>query len=500
MVQTSAVFSDYMVLQREKPIRVFGTANTPSVTVSFRDVTVTTPVEDGIWCATLPPQISGNEEEMLITDGTMTIHFRHIAVGEVWLAGGQSNMEWQIQQANDPQELLDEIISKQRIRYYQPPKDAVLQNVEQLEGESMWQLPTQENAIAWSAVASHFANMLSDELDLVVGILNCNWGGTSASAWVSTKALLENPALQSYLDDYTDATKGKTDAELIQAFDEYKEYEKRFNEQIAICYQNDPEMTWEKAISICGESRWPGPMGPTHHFRPGGLYTTMLSRLAPYTLRGFIYYQGESDDHKPHIYDQLLTTLIKTLRSDFCDDTLTFLIVMLPMFKYEADPDTKSWCYIREAQLKVSRTVPNTGIAVILELGEYNDIHPKDKKPVAKRLFLQALHHAYHKKVDAFAPILDAIIFDGNKAIVDFCYADGGLYSKTKEIHGFELAGIDHIFLPAKATIVGEQIFLQNEAIEHPLYARYDWTNYTIPSIFSKKTNFPLVPFRNDTD
>lgn len=164
-------------------------------------------------------------------------------------------------------------------------------------------------------------------------------------------------------------------------------------------------MLWSEVLKVAGECLWPEPLGPKSPFRAGGLQETMLKRINPYTLRGFIYYQGESDDHKPKIYAKLLTKLIDQWRCDWEDDELPFIFVQLPMFIGKEDKDQKNWLIIREEQMKVHKTIKNTGLAVILDCGEFDNIHPLDKETVGFRLAMQALYHVYGKILKAYGPI-----------------------------------------------------------------------------------------------
>lgn len=232
--------------------------------------------------------------------------------------------------------------------------------------------------------------------------------------------------------------------------------------------------------------------------RPSGLYHCMLQRVMPYTLRGFLYYQGESDDHKPHMYRKLLTRLIMQWREDWEDLTLPFLIVQLPMHRYKADPDYKHWCLIREAQMETFQTVKNTGIAVILDCGEFNEIHPKDKVPVGERLELQALYSVYHKisEQEAFGPIYQSFIYKDGGIELSFEHAEDGFMVKDK-VEGFEIAGEDRQYREAQVEIRGSKIFLSSPEVQKPLYARYCWTNYGNVTVFGKN-GIPLAPFRTE--
>ena len=207
----------------------------------------------------------------------------------------------------------------------------------------------------------------SEKLGVTVGIIGCNWGGTSASCWMSREFLGQQLCLSSYLEEYDSIVAKQDEAEYLKEWEEYLVYQAEFDKNVGNYYATSPNPTWDEAIRLFGENKYPGPVGPRNEHRPCGLYETMVSRIAPYTLAGFLYYQGEEDDHKPYTYYELLSTLVKQWRHDWKDDTLPFMLVQLPIFQGEGEPDYQNWPFIREAQMKLYNTVKNTGIAVILD-------------------------------------------------------------------------------------------------------------------------------------
>ena len=340
-----------------------------------------------------------------------------------------------------------------------------------------------------------FARKLAKELGVTVGLIGCNWGGTSGSAWVDRKTLDTNKELNSYLEEYDKAIEGKSVQEQEKEYADYLDYDKAWNEKSQEVYKKEPDASWDKVQELCGENKWPGPINCVNPYRPAGLFETMLSRVCPYTLRGFLYYQGESDDHKPNTYYTLLTSLISLWRNIWNDEKLPFIIVQLPMFKYKNDPDYKHWCLIREAQMRAFQTVKNTGIAVITDCGELDNIHPTDKLPVGERLCLQAQKLAYGMNVKAFGPIYSSYEYINGGIKLSFEYAENGFNVKDEEPIGFEIAGEDKKFYPAKAEITENKIFISSEKVSVPVYARYCWVNYGEVNIYNE-TGIPLAPFR----
>lgn len=499
--KVAKVFSSSMVLQREKNIKVFGSGeNGATVTVTLQQNEVKTIVENGTWQAILPPMKAAEGCTMTVTCEEEQVIFDDIAIGEVWLAGGQSNMELEVKDCAESKEILEQD-KDINVRYYYTEKHSIKDKVfYEAENNSRWYKFGTEDVKRWSAVAYLFARNISKELGVTVGIIGCNWGGTSASCWVDKESLSIDKELNQYNEEYAKAVEGKSIEQQIKEFDEYAEYQAEFDKKCAKEYEKNPEISWDEVQKICGENRWPGPMNCKNPCRPGGLYECMLQRISPYTLRGFIYYQGESDDTKSETYYKLLSHLIGQWRKEWDDDSLPFLMVQLPMNRYEVDPDWKNWCIIRENQMKTFQTIKNTGIAVILDCGEFNEIHPKRKAPVGERLAFQAFYHVYHTIDDkhAFGPIYQSCVYKEHGMELHFQYAEEGFVVKDGQ-QMFEIAGADKKYIPAKAKIEGDTIFVWAEGLDNPMYARYCWSNYCDVTIFGKN-GIPLAPFRTSVN
>jgi sialate O-acetylesterase len=506
MLTVAAVFSSHMVLQREKRIAVWGQGDGAEIQVSLRGgelspVVVSEQIRGGAWFTELPPQEAGGPYELEVTDGTETIVFSDVMIGEVWLAGGQSNMEFELQNCKGGAETVA-AATPGAVRFYYTPKVAWLgEEHTAAERASTWELFTPETSAKWSAVGYFFAERIAKELGVTVGVIGCNWGGTSASCWMGREALAEQKSLSSYLEEYDRATEGQDPEQYVRDYEDYLAYQAVFDQKVGEYYKDNPNANWDEAIALFGESRYPGPMGPRNFTRPCGLYETMLKRVAPYTIAGAIYYQGEEDDHKPYLYRTLLTALITQWRRDWKDDTLPFLIVQLPVFRNEGEDDYKNWPFIREAQMQVFETVKNTGIAVALELGEDRNIHPLDKLPVGERLAGQALAFVYHRKKaeDVFGPVLSGWYVKENQIILSFDYAKDGFTFEGDGDFGFEIAGEDKKYYPAELKTDGNRIAVWADAVEKPGYARYCWTNYRKVGVFGKN-GLPMAPFRTSMD
>ncbi len=547
-LKTAAVFSNHMVLQRDKNVKVFGEGvDGTRVSVVLEGPEgirkADAPVKDGRFIVELMALPAGGPYEMTVSDGTDTIAFNDIMIGEVWLAGGQSNMEYELQNADQGLEALAQD-KEPNVRFYYTQKIAYMdEHFYEAEAKTGWECFGDPGTCYWSAVGYFFARKLARELGVTVGIIGCNWGGTSASAWMDRESLTEDSELKSYVDEYEAAIEGKSVEQQIAEYDAYEEYHAIWGKKAEECAKIDPMMPWDEILERCGECQWPGPMCCKNPFRPAGLYECMLMRVCPYTMRGVIWYQGESDDHKPRMYEKLFTKMIRKWREYWDDTQMPFLFVQLPMHRYQQDPDFKNWPLIREAQMNVYRMVKNTGIAVITEYSQFHEIHPKKKLPVGERLELQAMHHVYHRipAEEAFGPLYESYriceeapaVFAGACAVdgeintsgsigagieLSFAYAEDGFEvrkagadevetksdSATDRMtdgclpEGFEIAGEDKVFVPAKCIIAGTKMYVYSEAVSHPRYVRYAWTNYMVVNVFGKKNGIPLAPFRTN--
>ena len=509
----AAVFSDNMVLQRNKPIAVFGEGEdgkSVKAVISYvkdgqkKSNEAETTAVAGRWLLYLPEMRENTDCSMLVTDGETTYEYTNIAIGEVWLCGGQSNMEFEIQNMTGGKEHLEN--DHPNVRFYYTQKKAHIDD-EFLESErnTAWQEFDSESAKCWSGVGYLYGKQLSEALGITVGLIGCNWGGTSASAWMSEEYLASDEDTATYFDDYSKAVEGKSDEELVQAYKDYLVYEVEWNKKCDELYATVPGISWDEVQERIGVCQWPGPMCSIHPYRPNGLYHTMVERVLPYSMRGWIYYQGESDDHKPHFYYKLMNLLIKQWRDDWKDESMPFLFVQLPGHQYIQDEDRKNWCIIREAQEQIAQTIAHTGMAVLIDAGEFNDIHPKDKVKVGDRLCRQALYKVYGLmgEEEAESPIYDSCRIDGDKVTVSFKYVSNGLVvtGDTDEIIGFELAGADKIYHAAKAHLSDNQVIVTSEEVKEPVSVRYLWTNYPRDGVnLYNHYGLPVAPFRSSVD
>ncbi len=504
-MKTAPIFSDNMVLQRHKNIRVFGSCSgrEQRITVSIPELHASAEavITGSRWEAVLPALPECDSCTLVVACGAIQKQFTNVAIGEVWLAGGQSNMEYELRNDRHGADELREC-ARENVRYYYTPKVSMLgEELNAAEAASRWEVASETGSVTWSAVGWYFAKELSRRLGCIVGILGCNWGGTSASAWVP-REVLDTAQLRPYLDEYDAATAGKSDEQMIAEYDEYTAYQAGFDRRVAECYAENPDIRWSEVLGKCGENRYPGPLGIKNPMRPCGLYETMVSRVCPYTVRGVLWYQGESDDHRPQSYCELMSALIRCWRGAWHDDEMAFLIVQLPMYSCDDDNEFTRWAYIREAQERLFRTVKNTGLAVALDCGEYNNIHPTDKSAVGHRLYLQALSEVYGlaDRAETMPPMYASHeVRHGDTMIVYLDNPSGGLSGNDGHLDGFELAGADGAYYPADSVeIRGNQIHIKCGKVKRPVNVRFKWINYAGVGLFGTN-GIPVAPFRTDS-
>lgn len=499
--KVAAVFSDNMVLQRDALINVFGEGeNNCKVTVRLGDDEAQTTIINNKWAVKLPRRTAAENLTLSVKCGNEEKKFTNVAIGEVWLAGGQSNMELELQNCKNGKETLENNKNPHVRFYYTQKKCYIDDEFYASEENTCWNEFSAENAKCWSAVGYFFARELAAKLGVTVGVIGCNWGGTSASYWMSRESLERDSDLKTYLDEYDNAIAGKTIEQLKKEMDDYEAYTVQWQAKIDKFYAENPTGEWDDALKIAGECQYPGPLCPFNPFHATALYDSMWKRVCGYTMKGVIWYQGETDDCKPKMYFKLFREMIRLWRDDCGNDELPFVFVQLPMHRYKNDADFKNWCLIREAQMKIYNTTKNTGIAVAIDCGEFNEIHPKDKLPVGKRLCLQALYNVYDDKSvenEAFSPMFKEMFINGHTAEITFKHCDG--LTVKGALSGFEIAGADKKFVPAGAEIAGNKVLVSAKEIAEPRFVRYLWTNYGEVTLFGTN-GLPVAPFRTSQD
>ncbi len=441
-VKPHALFSDGMVLQQNAACPVWGTANpgeTFAVQLQVGNERIGSDTvragQDGKWRYDLPKLKAGGPYTLTI--GNVT--FKDVYVGEVWVCSGQSNMEWPLRATADAAKAIENS-KNSKIRLFTVPHKVSATPVTEVNGK--WSECNPDTVRNFSAVAYYFGRDLQKALNVPIGLIHSSWGGTVAEAWATKEAL-----------EAEDSLKG-----LIP----------------------------------------PGEIRPNNPNQGTVLYNGMIAPLIPYAIKGAIWYQGESNAGRAYQYRTLFPTMIKSWRTAWKQGDFPFLFVQLaPFMKIVNEPQESNWAELREAQLFTSLKLKNTGMAVITDVGDPNDIHPKQKEPVGARLALAARAIAYGEKITYEGPIFDHLDVDGNKAILSFRSIGKGLECRGETLQGFTIAGEDHKFYNAKAEIKGDKVVVTCDQVAKPIAVRYGWANCPVVNLWNKD-GLPASPFRTD--
>jgi len=439
-LQPHPLFSEGAVLQHGTTVPIWGTADEGErVTVAFQGKQASTTTDDGRWLVRLGGLEAGGPFDLVIRTEDETLTIGNVMVGEVWICSGQSNMQWPVQRSADSEATIANS-ADDRLRLLTVPRQGTGEPLETVDVE--WVECGPETVPGFSAVGYHFGKRLREELDAPIGLISSNYGGTPAEAWTDPEALASHPELKAILER-------------------------------------------------------PRPEREQH--RPGWLFNAMIEPLIPYAFKGVIWYQGEANARRAYEYRTLFPAMIESWRAAWGQGDFPFLFVQLaPFMKIEEEPTESAWAELREAQLLTAQTAPSTAMAVITDVGEEDDIHPRQKQPVGERLALAALALAYEREVPYSGPVLEEARFENGKAILTFDHVHGGLVARDGSLTGFTIAGEDRVFHNAQAAITGpDTIEVHSPEVEEPVAARFGWANYPVVNLWNE-AGLPASPFRTD--
>jgi sialate O-acetylesterase len=473
-VSLPVLFSDGMLLQRDLPIHVWGrSAPDEKISVTFRGETRSVVADDlGRWQLYLSPVAAGGPYELTVS-GSNHVVIHNVLMGDVWVASGQSNMEFKMRQLDNPHaEIAAAKFPRIRIMRIKhgysdyPLTDAV--------AEQHWAEVSPESVPEFSAVAYYFAREIHQKEKVPVGIIEGDWGGTVAEAWTSMDALASDAALMPVF-----ASRGNMmDAEA---------------ENLLLDPIHQAQIDKAKAAGL------PWPKVPWHPLEqmwaPAQLYNAMIAPITPYAIRGVIWYQGESNSklNRAPSYERLFQTLIRDWRDQWALGDFPFLYVQISNFTSDA---TEDWAMIREAQLRALQ-LRNTAMAVTIDIGNPDDVHPRDKVDVGHRLALAARATAYGEAVEYSGPLVRQVTREDQSLRVWFDHA-AGLQSKGGPPTSFEIAGADGKFVPAEARIDGQTIVVSNASVASPVAVRYGWANSPNCNLFNGE-GLPASPFQGES-
>ncbi len=620
-VKLARLFSDHAVLQRQKPISVWGWANpNESVSVTFNGQNKSANADStGKWTMIFAPMEAGGPFEINVKAKSGNASVKDVLIGEVWLCSGQSNMEWTVKQSdNFAGEKKDADYPRIRQFYVEhvvepsPQKDLK-------SGE--WTLSSKDSVGDFTAIGFFFARDVYKKLKIPVGLIHSSWGGSQIESWISKDAMLASDELKSYgknlpadwagfdalleknvkratlgnadanptISDekkylapdfdvsewvtnnpigqwdwkgiwswrgngffardveiptslanqetvlglaesnsyneiyingkqvFSGITKGKREIKLAQ--NSWKTGTNRLvvkmNKAIApewfgLGFQGSSDDVFVKAGSekiALGDGNWKlmpsfaEPHTYAHSSNNAGtiIYNAMIAPIAPFAMRGVLWYQGETNAGRAFQYRKTFPLMIEDWRKKWNDDFYFYFVQLSSYGANQSSNEGSNWAELREAQT-LALSLPKTGMAVTTDIGNANDIHPTNKKDVGRRLAANALKQTYGLDIPFSGPLFDSVKFENGKANVSFKFADGGLMAKDKfgYVRGFEIAGADKKFYYAKAEIEGDKVIVSNENVKNPVAVRYAWSDAPVDANLYNSAGFPASPFRTD--
>lgn len=495
--KVASVFSDNMVLQREGKIHIWGEAEeNDKIEIEFCGQHKEAIAKDGIWKITLDSLNAGGPFNMFIKNKSNEITLKDILIGDVFVAAGQSNMEFKLKDSTIEKE---EILSSNypNIRLYTVPQieyEDENKRIPDLE-EGKWQVCSSETVEEFSAVGYYFAKKLHENLNVPIGIISCNKGGTSASCWMDEEYLLRDAEIKkSYIDEYLKAVNGLSEEEEDKRTNEYMRVLEEYSEKLDEYKRKNPGISLSKLKSDIGHTPWPPPLGRKSYLRPCGLYKTMLKKIVPYGVKAIIWYQGEEDTKYSELYKKLFSLLIENWRREWHNNNLPFIFVQLPGYD---DEIINSWAVLREAQLSVMKETNNCDMIVTIDCGEEHNLHPVNKKPVGERLALLARDVIYNENLNGYSPIYKSMKLKDDKITISFNYAGKQelVIKDGDTLNGFEVRGSDNKFIKVKGKILNKSsVIIDCKGINEPRIVRYAWANYAEINLYNKN-GLPASPF-----
>lgn len=619
-VRMPQIFTNNMVLQRDKPIAVWGwAAPGEQVEVGLEgNAKAVQSDAKGKWLVKLDAMPAGGPYSLTVK-GRNELMFSNVLIGDVWICGGQSNMQWKVKQTGF-QEIDTAFIRANRIRFFTVLTEMDYQPREDLKGIG-WQELSRDNIEAFSAVAYHFGKSVNKDLNVPIGLISDNLGATAVETWMSNESLLQFPVFQEEM--RPTVSTGKSFAELNADFERYKKKwygrhyyrgpgvkerwylpETDFSDWKAInlsgnTWEQEPDLkdfdgavwvkttfdfdagktqdslnlqlsqiddydiAWVNGVKV-GETfgahnhrnykvpvsvlkpkdnllvvrvfdtggiggfttssfwgnpvlwgkwfykkgsaieaaKFPKPVVPdaTPFSSPGVLFNANIAPLGRLAIKGAIWYQGESNAERAEEYRSLFPAMIRSWRKNWNDDQLPFIFVQLANYMEEAaEPKESTWAELREAQA-LALQLPNTAMATAIDLGEADDIHPKKKEEVGKRLALAALKMVYRKETDAQGPVFSKMEIKGREAMISYQPTAGGMHTTDKYgfVKGFQIAGADRQFHWALARIAGDKVVVFSDQVPAPVAVRYAWSDNPGDLNLFNKAGLPANPFRTD--
>ena len=479
-VSLSAVFSDNMVLQQEMRVPIWGKADPgEKIILKLDKLQVTTiTAADGKWRADFTGLKAGGPYTLNVS-GKNTLTVQNVLVGEVWFCGGQSNMEFSLDRARDAE---TEIANADYPGIRMFTGRNVVAATPRDETAGKWVVCSPADAGKFSAVGYFFAREIFRARKVPVGMLNVSAGWTPAEAWMSREALLAVPELQYIVTRWDQSDNPKAKLEYQQQLTEWNVAAEKARAE------GKPEPPKPK-----------GPPDPNFIHRASGLWNGAVVPIIPYAIRGAIWYQGETNDSRGYQYRKLFPALINDWRKTWGQGDFPFLFVQVAsVLPPDPVPVESEWAELRESQA-LALKLPNTGMAVTVDIGEEKDVHPKNKQDVGYRLGLWARARVYGEKILYASPMYKSMKVEGNKIRLTFDNVYQGLDTRDNSpLQGFAIAGEDRKFVYAEAKIEKGKVIVWSEKVPNPVAVRYAWANNPLGCNLYNSANLPAAPFRTD--
>lgn len=476
-VRLPNTLSSHAVLQREAPIHIWGWADpNETVTVRFHDQTRSASTNSaGEWGLWLMPEHAGGPYTLTV-QGSSTVTLSDILIGDVWLASGQSNMEIPLNGfpgnaviKNAQQEIAQANLPTVRLlRLAKKTSDFPLNDI-----SATWTACTPQTAAEFSAVAYFFGRDINAREHVPIGLIDSTWGGTPVESWISLDGIAPDAGLMPIYASLAEMAREQNALIPIIA------KEKQEDEAAAQANQPRPQHPWHPSLAS---------------WIPSGIYNGMIAPETPYTIKGVIWYQGEANSHpkRAPMYARLFPTLIADWRQKWKEGNFPFLYVQISNF----ESPKEDWGTIRDAQRR-TLAVANTAMAVSLDVGQADNVHPPDKQTVGSRLALAARSMVYGEQLEYSGPLFRTATIDGPAMRIWFDHAKDGLTSRGPELEGFEIAGADGKFVPATARIDGLTVVVQAQSVSNPRAVRYAWASFTKANLFNKE-GLPASTFTSE--
>ena len=517
-VRLPALFGDNMVLQRDVPVPIWGWAEPgQEVTVSVAAQRVSATADAaGRWQVTLAPLPVGGPLDVVVIAGKESVALKNVLVGDVWVCSGQSNMQMRLHGSLD-WEAAAAKADYPKIRFFNQVAVAALEPQTDIVSESKtgWTVCDPKTVLGLTAAGYYFARDLHTSLDVPIGLVANALNGSTAEAWTSRAALLADPALKTSLDFWERYQQKYATTLLAETIPALQTWAKVAGEAKAggkpLPMPPLPEQVRFPFLSVSDSVLPPPP--PKKMYLPldprtdadvnwrlaTGLYNGTILPLTPLAIKGVAWYQGEHNTDYPVQYRKLFPALITCWRQAWGRGDLPFLFVQLPNYYARTpEPGESGWAATREAQA-MALALPNTGMAVTIDIGEAASIHPLNKEDVGKRLALVALGTVYGRKIEYSGPVYDGMTVEEGAIRLRFTHVGNGLAAKGgTPLQGFAICGEDRKFVWAEATPNGGTVLVRSAKVAKPVAVRYAWANNPVCNL-TNDTGLPAGPFRTDT-